>query len=233
MDKPLHIGVIMDGNRRWGQANNVPLIKAYEFGVEKFKEICKWCLEYKIKFLSVYAFSIENWNRSQTEIDCIFSLLIKFLKFNKESFIKNKIRVRIIGDRTKLNKKIIRTFEEVESQNVDNFSLFVYVAFGYGSRNEIVNATKSICKDALCSKLDVEQISEHVFSNYLSTKQSSDIDLIIRTGGEQNRRLSNFMLWQSAYSELYFSDLLWPDFSKSEFKNALDYYAVIDRKHGT
>ena len=227
-----HLGVIMDGNRRWAKSKGFESCKGHDKGADTFADICKWCIEREIGYLTAYAFSIENWQRTQIEVNHIFKLLERSIVTKLDHFIENGIRVRFIGERTRFSEKTLSSIEKVEAQTSRCEKLYVQIALSYGGRDEITRAARKIANDVIQNKLTIDDITEDVFGAYLDTSESPDIDLVIRTGGAQNRRLSNFLPWQTTYSELYFSDLLWPEFSKEEFNKALDYFISVPRKQG-
>jgi undecaprenyl diphosphate synthase len=180
----------------------------------------------------VYAFSTENWKRSQTEVGHIFKLLERFFTSRIGQCLERGIRIRTIGERARFDKKTLSIINDAEERTAHCNNLHVQIALSYGGRNELTRAVRKLARDVEQNKLRAEDISEDVISMYLDTAGVPDVDLVIRTGGAENRRLSNFLPWQTVYSELYFSNLLWPDFSLDEFRKALDYYASIPRKQG-
>jgi len=232
MNSLKHLGIIMDGNRRWAKKNGFKIFQGHDAGANILVNTCEWCIQEKINFLTVYAFSTENWQRSPVEVMHIFDLLEKFFIEKINFCIENQVRIKIIGDRNKLDNKTLEIINKTESQTKDLKALNLQIALNYGGRNEIIRAIKKLVHDIILKKILLEEISEESFSLYLDTKKIPDVDLVIRTGGINNRRLSNFLPWQTVYSELFFSDLLWPEFSQQEFKNAIDYYNSITKKHG-
>lgn len=232
MDEIKHIGVIMDGNRRWAKKNGMQSFQGHDKGADIFLDTCDWCLKANIKYLTVYAFSTENWKRTQTEVMHIFGLLEQFFKERIEDCLENGIKVRVIGERSRFDKKTLAIIEDVEKRTRNCRCLNVQIALSYGGRDEIVRAVKKIAEDIVANKRVINEISEEVFAEYLDTAGIPDVDLVIRTGGMENRRLSNFLPWQTVYSELYFSELLWPEFSKEEFERALRYYQSTKRNLG-
>ncbi|MCL2099647.1 MAG: polyprenyl diphosphate synthase [Oscillospiraceae bacterium] len=232
MDTLQHLGVIMDGNRRWAKSNKISPHKGHDRGSDVFADICDLCLEYNIPYLTVYAFSTENWTRTPLEIKHIFRLLEKFFAEKKESCIEKSIKVKIIGERTRFYKRTLSIIRELETDTQNCTKLNLQIALSYGGRDEIIRAVKQLTNDALEKKVSVNDITEDVFSSYLDTAGIPDVDLVIRTGGAENKRLSNFLPWQTVYAELYFSDLLWPEFSAAEFERAVDYYNSVKKKLG-
>jgi undecaprenyl diphosphate synthase len=222
----------MDGNRRWAEKNGLSPRQGHDKGADVFINACEWCADDKIKYLTAYAFSTENWKRSQIELTHIFGLLEKFFTEKISRCLEKGIRIRVIGERTRFDKKTLSVIEDAEARTARCGNLRVQIALGYGGRDEITRAAKKLAGDVVQNKISVDDITEDVFSDYLDTVGIPDVDFVIRTGGFDNRRLSNFLPWQTVYSELYFSDLLWPEFSRAEFKKALDYYVSVPRKHG-
>ena len=214
-----HIAIIMDGNRRWAKNNNLPIKLGHKEGAETLKKIVRYANKIGIKYLTVYAFSTENWKRSKEEVDALMSLLENYLdQFSKEADDEN-IVIRVLGDREALSEKLRNKISEVIEATKDNTGIIFNIALNYGGRNEIVNATKAVCEDILNKKIKVEDITEEMFSNYLYTKNDPDPDLLIRTSGEI--RLSGFLPWQSVYSEFFFTDVLWPDFTVKNLDEAI------------
>jgi undecaprenyl diphosphate synthase len=227
-----HVGIIMDGNRRWAKAQRLDSFKGHDKGADVFVDTCEWCGDNKIKYLTVYAFSTENWQRAPLEVAHLFGLLENFFTEKISHCLEKGIRIRVIGERAHFDKKTLAVIEKAEAQTAHCENLFVQIALSYGGRDEITRAVKKIVADVGLQKIAAADISEDVFAQYLDTAGLPDVDLVIRTGGSENRRLSNFLPWQTVYAEFYFSDLLWPDFSQEEFNKALAYYAAIPRKQG-
>lgn len=232
MNEIKHIGVIMDGNRRWANNNGLKPFQGHDKGADVFVDLCDWCGHAGIRYLTVYAFSTENWKRSQIEILHIFGLLERFFKEKLKRCLENEIKIRVIGERSRFDKKTIQIIEEAENQTKECGKLNVQIALSYGGRDEIIRAIKRLTEDVVANRQTIEGISEDVFDSYLDTAGIPKVDLVIRTGGAENRRLSNFLPWQTVYSELFFSELLWPEFSKDEFNKALEYYYSVNRKLG-
>ena len=222
----MHLAIIMDGNGRYGKGKYGIRSLGHKDGAEKLYEICKWCPELNVDYLTVYAFSTENWKRSKEEVDFLMKLFEDmFNKYIIESK-ENNMKINVIGDRTAFNKKMQNLIEKSEEITKDCTGLTLNIALNYGGRDEIVRCTKKIIKEGI----DPEELNEKVFSNYLDTKNIPDVDLMIRTGGEY--RLSNFLLWQLSYSELYFSPTLFPEFSLKELKEIIDSFKKRDRRFG-
>ncbi len=223
---PRHIGIIMDGNGRWAEMRGLPRFEGHKRGVERVKEITEAASGIGVEVLSIYAFSIENWMRPEDEVSVIMGLLESSLKGEFINFMKEGIRFRAIGNRDKLPENIRAIIEGVEQATEKNNKLILQCALSYGGRDEIIRAVRK----ALDSGLKSEDITEERISGFLDTAGTPDPDLIIRTSGEQ--RLSNFLLWQSAYSEFYFTNTLWPDFTKEEMLEAIHEYQMRDRRFG-
>ncbi|MBQ0058981.1 MAG: di-trans,poly-cis-decaprenylcistransferase, partial [Lachnospiraceae bacterium] len=217
-----HLGVIMDGNRRWARKHMfTSVMKGHEKGVDAFIDTCKWCQEEGIKYLTVYAFSTENWKRSQEEVSNIFKLMERFFTEEVDTCIERDIRMIIVGDKSRLTPEDMETVRKTEERTAHCKSLICQVAISYGGRDEIVRAVKKY-EEAKANGQVEGELTEETFEQFLDTAGTPDVDLVIRTGG--NHRLSNFLPWQTTYSEIYFTDTLWPDFSKEEMMKAIDYY---------
>jgi len=227
MKLPSHIAIIMDGNRRWARKRGLTATEGHEAGVEALKEIVDHCEKLGIKTLTIYTLSTENWRkRAKKEVRGIFDLLIKLVKEKKKEYQKRGIRVAALGDITQFPERVRRAIEEITKIVIKNETLRVNLALNYGGRDEIVRAVQKIVKEGI----KPEKIDETVIANHLYTNGQADPDLIIRPGGEQ--RLSNFLLWQMSYSEIYFTDVLWPDFTPAELDKALVEYAKRQRRFG-
>jgi undecaprenyl diphosphate synthase len=222
---PGHIAIIMDGNGRWAKNKGLPRKFGHIEGAKKFKEIARYCDKIGVKYLTVYAFSTENWKRPQEEIDGIMNLLRDYLK-DSTNFKGENIKLRFIGDRSALDDDIISLMENSEAESNDATGMTACLALNYGGRDEIKNAVKQIIDDGIKS----ENITEELISSYLYTHDFPDPDLIIRPSGEF--RLSNFLTYQSAYSEFYFDNVLWPDFSTKDLDRAIDEYNHRNRRFG-
>lgn len=227
---PQHVAIILDGNGRWAKKRLLPRNMGHVQGAKTVEQICEAAHDLGIKYLTVYAFSTENWKRSEDEVGALMKLLDKYLKNCLERSSKNNMRVRVIGDIRRLSEPLQKKIVELEEKSATNTGLNFTVALNYGGRDEMIRSMKQMMCDIEDKKLTIDDISEEVFSNYLDTKGIPDPDLIIRTSGEQ--RISNYLLWQIAYSEFYFTDVLWPDFNKKELQKAIDYYAGRDRRFG-
>lgn len=227
---PEHVAIIMDGNGRWAKKRLLPRTAGHVQGSKVAEQICEDAYNLGIKYLTIYAFSTENWNRPENEVSTLMNLLRKYMKDSIERSSKNNMRVRVIGDISKLDKDLqdsIRNLEEISSTNT---GLCFQVAINYGGRDEITRAVKDISREVQEGKISVDNINEELINSHLDTKGIPYPDLLIRTSGEL--RTSNFLPWQLAYSEFYFTDVLWPDFNKEELQKAIDYYNKRDRRFG-
>lgn len=227
---PHHVAVIMDGNGRWAKKKGKMRIFGHKNGVQAVREIIEAAAEIGVKVLTLYAFSSENWSRPKKEVDTLMSLLAASLKKEFKSLQKNNIQLRAIGDLNNLPNKARKELEEVIKKTLNNDRMILNLALSYGSRAEIVNAVKSISKKVVNNELNIENIDEKTINNHLYTFSLPDVDFLIRTSGEQ--RISNFLLWQIAYAELYFTNTLWPDFKKQNFYDAISEYQKRERRYG-
>lgn len=230
LNVPQHVAIILDGNGRWAKKKHLPRNMGHVQGSKTVEKIVEDAYNLGIKYLTVYAFSTENWKRPQNEVDALMKLLRDYLKTCIKRASKNNMKVRVIGDITGLSKDLQDKIIELEKATVENTGINFTIALNYGSRDEMVRAMKHMAEDLEEGKILKEDITEDTFSKYLDTKGLPDPDLMIRTSGEE--RLSNFMLWQLAYTEFYFTDVLWPDFNKKELKKAIEYYNGRDRRFG-
>lgn len=230
MNVPQHIAIILDGNGRWAKAKGMPRNYGHAQGSKNVERICEEAWRMGIKFLTVYAFSTENWNRPQSEVDALMKLLRNYMKTCLKTAAKNDMKVRVIGDKSALDDDIRNRIEELEEASRNNNGLNFTIALNYGSRDEIVRAARALAKDCADGKVAPDEIDEKRYESYLDTAEIPDPDLLIRTSGEQ--RLSNYLLWQLAYSEFYFTDIPWPDFTKEELARAIEYYNSRDRRFG-
>ena len=230
MNVPQHIAIILDGNGRWAKKKGMPRNYGHAEGSKNVERICEEAYKMGVKYLTVYAFSTENWKRPKDEVDALMGLLRNYMKTCLKTAAKNRMRVRVIGDKSALDDDIRKRIAELEEATKNNDGLCFQIALNYGSRDEMVRAMKKLCEDCRDGSVSVEDINERVFEKYLDTAGIPDPDLMIRTSGEQ--RLSNYLLWQLAYSEFYFTDVLWPDFTKEELSKAIEYYNSRDRRFG-
>ena len=227
---PIHVAIIMDGNGRWAKKLGLPRIAGHKAGVKRLHDIVKLTIEYNIKYLTLYAFSSENWSRPKLEIDDLMYLLSSFLDKEAKEFLKQNIVLKVIGRRDRLKKDIVKRIEDIEKQSISNNGLTLVIALDYSGREDIRSAIINIYKKISINKKSIENISFEDIENNLMTKGIPDPDLIIRTSGEY--RISNFLLWQSAYSEYEFVRCNWPDFNKKRYLNALKNYENRERRFG-
>ena len=226
MKIPQHVAIILDGNGRWAKAKGMPGNYGHVQGAKNVERICEDAYHMGIKYLTVYAFSTENWRRSRDEVDALMTLLRNYMKTCVKTAKKNHMRVRVIGDKTGLAKDIQDSIANLERESRNQDGLNFTIAINYGSRDEICRAVKKIAEEGIRP----EEITEEVISAHLDTAGIPDPDLLIRTSGEQ--RLSNYLMWQLAYTEFYFTDLPWPDFSKEELSKAIEKYNQRERRYG-
>ncbi len=229
-DPPAHIAIIMDGNGRWAKARGLPRIAGHQQGAEVVRETVTHCRELGVACLTLYAFSSENWKRPTAEVDDLMGLLRLYLRRELAELVRAGVRMRFIGDRPRLPADLIGLLDEAEQRTRDNSDLVLTVALNYGGRNEIVQAARKLAEAAAAGRLRVQEIDEQLFASHLDTAGIPDPDLMIRTSGEQ--RMSNFLLWQSAYTEMVFIPVLWPDFSKSHLEEAIHEFHRRDRRYG-
>ena len=230
MKIPAHIAIILDGNGRWAKAKGMPRNYGHAQGSKNVERICEEAYRMGVKYLTVYAFSTENWNRPKDEVDALMKLLRNYMKTCLKTAAKNDMKVRVIGDKTGLDEDIRNRIAELEEATKDNGGLNFQIALNYGSRDEIVRAVRRVSEDVKEGKVKPEDIDEKMFETYLDTHGIPDPDLMIRTSGEL--RLSNYLLWQLAYTEFYFTDIPWPDFTKEELSKAIEQYNRRDRRYG-
>ena len=230
MRVPNHIAIILDDNGRWAKAKGMPRSYGHVKGCANLETICDDMKELGVKYLTVYAFSTENWKRSREEVDSLMNLFRNYLKKCIKISRKNKMRVRVLGDITAFDEDIQQKIRELEEFSKDYEELFFQIALNYGGRDEIVRGIRKLAQDAVDGKVSPGEITEDVFEGYLDTAGIPDPDFLIRTSGEQ--RLSNYLLWQLAYTEFYFTDVAWPDFHKPELIKAIEKYNERDRRYG-
>jgi undecaprenyl diphosphate synthase len=227
---PVHIAVVMDGNGRWAEKRGLPRKAGHREGANTLKRIVTECDSLGIKYLTAYAFSTENWNRPKAEVDALMSLLLEFLRNADKELAGKNVRILVIGDTEKLSDEIRREVARVVNNTSANTGLSLVIALNYGSRCEIASAAARIAREVKDGRIDPEDIDERLFSEYLYTKDIPDPDLVIRPSGEN--RLSNFLLWQSSYSEFWYSNILWPDFSRNDLLEAISEYQKRNRRYG-
>lgn len=230
LEVPEHVAIILDGNGRWAKKRFMPRNYGHAQGSKTVEQICEDAWNLGIKYLTVYAFSTENWSRPQKEVDALMKLLRSYLKDCIKRTTKNNMRVRVIGDKTGLSEDIRNSIEELERVSAVNTGLNFTIAINYGSRDEMRRAMVRMAKDVEEGNVKSEEITEEVFKGYLDTWEIPDPDLLIRTSGEQ--RLSNFLLWQLAYTEFVFMEVLWPDFNRNELIRAIRQYNGRERRFG-
>ncbi len=226
MTNPNHIVLFPDGNRRWAKQKGIASLEGHKQGYNNLLDFSEWCKNRGVKVLTAFGFSTENWNRSKEEVNYLMKLLEDCLVDNMEKYHKDDVRVRVIGQKERLPESLQKAVEKAETETDKNSSLSLNLAISYGGRWDIVNATKKIIEE----KIPVEKIDEKLFESYLSTADLPSPDLIIRAGGEM--RMSNFVLWQGAYSELYFSKKMWPEFTEQDLDEALSEYNRRQRRFG-
>jgi undecaprenyl diphosphate synthase len=227
---PRHIAIIMDGNGRWAEKRSLNRIAGHRTGIKKAKEVIRSCREIGIEVLTLYAFSTENWKRPQREIKALMALLKRFLRAEGKDLIENNIRLNTIGNIVDLPKDVSQVLQEVMKKTKRNTGMVLNAALSYSGRDEIIQAVKKIIGHVQQGEMTTKQINEEVFSQYLFTSGLPDPDLLIRTSGEL--RISNFLLWQMAYTEIYVTDILWPDFNKNNLIDAIADYQKRERRYG-
>jgi len=227
---PEHIGIIMDGNGRWARKRGLPRSAGHSAGAKVFRKITRYCSNIGIRYLTVYAFSTENWSRPKEEVDALMRLFKDYLQEALDDFKDDDIVIRFIGDRTAFSPELLKLMEENEAISKDRPGMVLNIAMNYGGRDELIHAIRSIASEVKDGQLDVDNIDTLVISDHLYTKGEPDPDLIIRPSGEH--RTSNFLLWQSAYSEYVIMDVLWPDFKDRDLDAALIEYAKRNRRFG-
>ncbi len=227
---PRHVAIILDGNGRWAKKRLMPRKYGHAAGSKNVEKVCKAAYDMGIEYVTMYAFSTENWSRPQDEVDALMKLLHQYLQDCIKTSKKNNMQVRVIGDISRLSGDIQSRIRELEEVSASNTGLHFQVALNYGGRDELVRAVRKAAVDVKNGALSLEDITEERFAGYLDTADIPDPDLMIRTSGEM--RLSNYLLWQMAYAELYFTDTLWPDFGKEDLEKAVEYYRGRQRRFG-
>jgi len=230
LNRPRHIAIIMDGNGRWARHRGGPRAHGHQAGFRTTRDIVEVCGRLRVEALTLFAFSSENWRRPETEVGFLLDLFLRALQSEVAKLHENRVSIQFIGERSAFSAKLQRQMAEAENKTADNTGLKLAIAVNYGGRWDIVNATRRIAADVKTGKLAVQDIDQSLFSDYVSLHNLSEPDLFIRTGGE--KRISNYLLWHLAYTELYFTDVLWPDFSEAELNLALDFYAGRQRRFG-
>ncbi len=227
---PGHVAIIMDGNGRWAQQRHRPRLFGHQAGARRVREIVEACPDLGVKYLTIFAFSTENWKRTQVEVAGLMTLFKRYIKKEMQAFVKEEVCVRFIGDRMRLDPKLQVLMDETEQLTKDNDKVHLTIALNYGSRDEVARATKRMARDVADGKLDPDTVDETTLARFLDTHVLPDPDLVIRTSGEA--RISNFLLWQSAYAEYEFVDTLWPDFTRDKFAEVLGRYGHRERRFG-
>lgn len=227
---PQHVAIIMDGNGRWAQARGKPRLFGHHAGARRVQEIVEACPDLGVKYLTIFAFSTENWKRTQTEVSGLMKLFKRYLMSETKALVEAGVRVRFIGDRMKLENTLVDLMDELELLTADNDLVHLTVALNYGGRDEVARATKRLAREVAAGRIDPEAVDAETLARFLDTYVLPDPDLVIRTSGEA--RISNFLLWQSAYSEYEFVDTLWPDFSAHEFSRVISGYSRRERRYG-
>ena len=230
MNIPQHVAIILDGNGRWAKAKGLPRNYGHLEGAKTVEKICEAAWDMGVKYLTVYAFSTENWKRPKEEVDALMKLLRNYMKNCLKTASKNNMVVRVIGDKTGLDEDIREKIEELEKVSSTNTGLHFQIAINYGSRDEIVRSVRKVMEDVKTGKIEADQMDEAMFDSYLDTAGIPSPDLLIRTSGEQ--RLSNFLMWQLAYTEFYFTEVPWPAFTKEDLEKAIEKYNSRDRRFG-
>ena len=230
MNIPNHVAIILDGNGRWAKSKGMPRNYGHTMGAKNVETVCKAANELGIKYLTLYAFSTENWNRPDAEVNALMNLLESYLKNCIKTAEKNNMRVRVIGDINRLSDNFQNRIKELEEKSASNTGLNLTIAINYGSRDEITRAVNKLSAKVAAGEIKSGEITEDMISAELDTAGIPDPDLMIRTSGEQ--RISNYLLWQLAYSELYFTSVPWPDFGKEELVKAVEAYQKRDRRYG-
>ncbi len=230
MNVPQHVAIILDGNGRWARSKGMPRNYGHAQGSKNVERICEEAWRMGIKYLTVYAFSTENWQRPKSEVDALMKLLRNYMKTCLKTAEKNDMKIRVIGDIHPLDEDIKKRILELEEASRNNGGLNFTIALNYGSRDEMIRAVKRLAQDCVDQKVKPEDIDEKLYAAYLDTRELPDPDLLIRTSGEL--RLSNYLLWQLAYSEFYFTDVPWPDFTKEELIRAIEHYNSRERRFG-
>lgn len=227
---PQHVAIIMDGNGRWAQARGRPRLFGHREGAKRVREVVEACSGLGVKYLTIFAFSTENWKRTQVEVAGLMSLFRRYISHETRALHEKHVRVRFIGDRVRLDAKLTALMDQLEALTQDNDGVQLTIALNYGGRDEVARATQRLAQDVAAGKLDPKDIDEETLPRYLDTRVLPDPDLVIRTSGEA--RISNFLLWQSAYSEYEFIDTLWPDFTAEELGRLCTGYGQRDRRFG-
>ncbi len=227
---PKHVAIIMDGNGRWAKKRNLPRSFGHKAGMNNIESIVDYARKIGVKALTVFAFSTENWSRPKNEVDMLMRAFDRYIKKKLKDIKKQNIRFKVIGEKRNIPDFLLKAIKMAESETKNNAGLIFAIAFNYGSQEEITDCAKRIAQDCIKGKISLRSISTDLFSKYLYTHDFPDLDLLIRTSGEL--RLSNYLLWQASYAELYFTDKFWPDFKVDDFQEAIDDFSKRDRRYG-
>ncbi len=230
-DGPHHVAIIMDGNGRWAQQRGHPRLYGHQAGARRVREIVRICPDLGVKYLTIFAFSTENWKRTQIEVAGLMTLFRRYITLETRALVREGVRVRFIGDRIRLDEKLVWLMDELELLTAENSRVHLTVALNYGGRDEVARATRRLAQEVRANRLNPDTVNEATFAHYLDTYFLPDPDLVIRTSGEA--RISNFLLWQSAYAEYEFVDTLWPDFTREAFAEIVDGYSGRERRFGS
>lgn len=225
-----HLAIIMDGNGRWAKKRGLPRIAGHQQGVQTVVQVVDECIKLGIRYLSLFAFSSENWGRPQQEVDALMELLLQFLSSQRQKMLDGGIRFQVIGDRSRLSTSVCQALAVTETETAAGKTMTMILALSYGGRDEILRAAKKLAEQAIAGTIDLQTVDNQQFSTLLDTQEMPEPDLLIRTSGEH--RISNFMIWQAAYAELYFTDVLWPDFDAQELHRAIEDYRQRKRRFG-
>ncbi len=227
---PVHVGIIMDGNGRWAKKRHLPRISGHKVGAERIEDILEESVALGIQYLSLYAFSTENWKRPKEEVNSLMNLIVRYVNSRLSDFKKNNIKLLTMGDISKLPPSALNAVNYAKEETKDNNGLILNIGLNYGGRDEIVSGIKALFKEYEKDPTIIKNLDSELFKSFLDTKDQPDVDLLIRPGGE--KRISNFMLYQIAYSEFYFTECLWPDFTKEEFQKAILEFQNRERRYG-
>ncbi|MEM8823104.1 MAG: polyprenyl diphosphate synthase [Pseudomonadota bacterium] len=227
---PRHVAIIMDGNGRWAQQRGRPRLLGHRAGAKRVREVVEACPANGVKYITIFAFSTENWKRTQEEVSGLMSLFKRYIETGAQELVENGVRARFIGDRFRLDPKLRQLMDWLEALTAHNTLVNLTIALNYGGRDEVARATKRLARDVAAGRLDPDEITDETLPRYLDTHVLPDPDLVIRTSGEA--RISNFLLWQSAYAEYEFVDTLWPDFTREDFEEILWRYGGRERRYG-
>lgn len=227
---PHHVAIIMDGNGRWAQARGRPRLFGHHAGAKRVREIVRACPDLGVKYLTIFAFSTENWKRTQTEVAGLMSLFRRYIEREARALLEEGVRVRFIGDRIRLDEKLVALMDDLELLTANNDKVHLTIALNYGGRDEVTRAAQRLAYEVASGRVCHKDVTAEMLAGFLDTRFLPDPDLVIRTSGEA--RISNFLLWQSAYAEYEFIDTLWPDFSAREFERVIGGFAARDRRFG-